>query len=77
MKRKLLAQAISLALVGWTGVGMAATAVVSHQPNALLAVDQNRNAVVDRIVAAYGLQLEQSGSGVRRAASSTSTERPS
>ena len=66
MKKRMLAQAISLALVGWTGVGMAATAVVSHQPNALLAVDQNRNVVVDRIVGAYGLQLEQSGAGITR-----------
>ena len=64
MKRKLLAQAISLALVGWTGVGMAATAEVSHQPNALLTIDQNRSVLVDRIVTTYGMRLEQSGSGV-------------
>ena len=66
MKRKLLAQAVSLALVGWTGVGMAATAEIVHQPNALLAVDQNRNLIVERIVDAYRCKLEQSGAGITR-----------
>ncbi|MFO1305935.1 MAG: hypothetical protein U1F54_19595 [Burkholderiales bacterium] len=63
MNRNVLAQAISVALVGWAGVATHATAI-SPQPNALLAIDQNRSVVVDRIVATYGARLEQSGAGV-------------
>jgi Chaperone of endosialidase len=34
------------------------------QPSALLSVDQNRNTVIDRVVAQWGTPLEQSGAGL-------------
>src|SRR6188472_3597311 len=61
MRKKLLAQAISLALVGWAGVGMAGTLSVTDTPNALLTIDQNRAVLVDRITATYGAGLAQAG----------------
>src|SRR6187431_1637326 len=66
MRKKLLVQAISLALVGWTGIAMAGTinANVNESPSALLTIDQNRNVLVDRVVTAYGAQLAASGAGI-------------
>ena len=63
MRKKLLAQAISLALVGGIGVAFAAPAF-TDRPNALLTIDQNRNVLVDRIVATFGARLEASDGGI-------------
>ena len=63
MRKKLLAQAISLALAGGTAFALA-TPAFADTPNALLTIDQNRNVLVDRIVATFGARLQASDAGI-------------
>jgi Chaperone of endosialidase len=65
--------AVLIGLLAWcTGASIAAGAaadisvLTSAQPSALLSVDQNRNSVIERIVAQWGVPLEQSRAGLTR-----------
>ncbi len=63
MNKKLLVQAVALAIAGWHGPIPAAT-FAPIKPDTLMAVDQNRTTVVEGIVANWGPALEKSASRV-------------
>src|SRR6266699_141977 len=64
-KRKVLVEALALALAVWSGTA-AATTYIPIKPDSLLAVEQNRSTIIDGVVATWGTQLELSGAGLNR-----------
>ena len=60
--RKLLVQAIAIALAGWSSAASSAPAAI--KPDGLLAVDLNRSTIIDGVVSTWGAQLENSGTGL-------------
>ena len=64
-KRKVLVEALALALAVWSSTATATTSI-QVKPDSLLAVEQNRSTIIDGIVATWGTQLELSGAGLSR-----------
>ena len=60
--RKLLVQAIAIAIAGWAGTSTSAPAPI--KPDGLLAVDLNRSTIIDGVVSTWGTQLEKSGAAL-------------